>query len=101
MYFPPLLRSQTVRSEVSWPSIPAMVRDAARRDAGRAAVVAESARITYAELAERVGATARALIASDIEPGDRVAVWAPNSLAWIVAALGVTTAGGVLVPVHT
>ena len=43
----------------------------------------------------------RALIAAGIEPGDRVAVWAPNSLEWIVAALGVTTAGGVLVPVNT
>ena len=28
-------------------------------------------------------------------------MWAPNSLEWIVAALGVTTAGGVLVPVNT
>jgi acyl-CoA synthetase (AMP-forming)/AMP-acid ligase II len=28
-------------------------------------------------------------------------VWAPNSLEWIVAALGVTTAGAVLVPVNT
>ena len=44
---------------------------------------------------------ARALLASGIERGDRVAVWAPNSLEWIVAALGVTTAGGVLVPVNT
>jgi acyl-CoA synthetase (AMP-forming)/AMP-acid ligase II len=40
-------------------------------------------------------------MASGIEPGDRVAVWAPNSFRWIVAALGVTTAGGVLVPVNT
>ena len=40
-------------------------------------------------------------MASGIERGDRVAVWAPNSLEWIVAALGVTTAGGVLVPVNT
>ena len=46
-------------------------------------------------------AAARALLASGIERGDRVAVWAPNSLEWIVAALGVTTAGGVLVPVNT
>ena len=28
-------------------------------------------------------------------------MWAPNSLEWIVAALGVTTAGGVLVPINT
>ncbi len=48
-----------------------------------------------------VDGAARGLLASGIEPGDRVAVWAPNSLEWIVAALGVTTAGGVLVPVNT
>ena len=36
-----------------------------------------------------------------VAPGERVAVWAPNSLEWIVAALGVTTAGAVLVPVNT
>ena len=28
-------------------------------------------------------------------------MWAPNSIEWIVAALGITTAGGVLVPVNT
>jgi acyl-CoA synthetase (AMP-forming)/AMP-acid ligase II len=28
-------------------------------------------------------------------------VWAPNSVEWIVAALGITTAGGVLVPINT
>ena len=51
--------------------------------------------------ARMVDDAARALLASGIERGDRVAVWAPNSLEWIVAALGVTTAGGVLVPVNT
>jgi acyl-CoA synthetase (AMP-forming)/AMP-acid ligase II len=90
-----------VRSEVTWPSIPAMVRDAARRDGDGAAIVSDDERLTYADLAARVGAAARALIASGVEPGDRVAVWAPNSSEWIVAALGVTTAGGVLVPVNT
>jgi acyl-CoA synthetase (AMP-forming)/AMP-acid ligase II len=44
---------------------------------------------------------ARALLASGIQRGDRVAVWAPNSLEWIVAALAATAAGGVLVPVNT
>jgi acyl-CoA synthetase (AMP-forming)/AMP-acid ligase II len=90
-----------VRSEVTWPSIPAMVRDAARRDPEGAAIVSGADRLTYAELAAQVGAAARALIASGIEPGDRVAVWAPNSPEWIVAALGATTAGAVLVPVNT
>ena len=30
-----------------------------------------------------------------------MAVWAPNSAEWIVAAFGLVTAGGVLVPVNT
>jgi acyl-CoA synthetase (AMP-forming)/AMP-acid ligase II len=90
-----------VRSEVAWPSIPAMVRDVARRDPSGEAVVADARRVTFAELGARASDAARALIASGVEPGDRVAVWAPNSIEWIVAALGVTTAGGVLVPVNT
>ena len=36
-----------------------------------------------------------------MDKGDRVALWAPNSAEWIVAAFGLLTAGGVLVPVNT
>ena len=36
-----------------------------------------------------------------IDKGDRVALWAPNSAEWIIAAFGLLTAGGVLVPVNT
>jgi HIP---CoA ligase len=90
-----------VRSEVTWPTIPAMVRDAARRYDDTAAVVDGPRRVTYAALAGAVTDGARALLASGARTGDRVAVWAPNSYEWIVAALSVTTAGGVLVPVNT
>ena len=90
-----------MRSEVTWPSIPAMVRDSAARLGDAEAVVDGTRRVGFKDLVASVSGAARALIASRIEPGDRVAVWAPNSLEWIVAALGVTTAGGVLVPVNT
>ena len=90
-----------VRTEVGWPTIPAMVRDGARRWADADAVVDGTRRITFAALQRAVDDVARGLIASGIERGDRVAVWAPNSPEWIVAALGVTTAGGVLVPINT
>jgi acyl-CoA synthetase (AMP-forming)/AMP-acid ligase II len=90
-----------VRSEVTWPTIPAMVRDAARRWGDAAAIIDGTRRIDYSTLQRMVDDAARALLASGIERGDRVAVWAPNSPEWIVAALGVTTAGGVLVPVNT
>ena len=90
-----------MRSEVTWPSIPAMARDAASRFGDAEAVVDGDRRVGFAALAAMVSGAARALLDVGIEPGDRVAVWAPNSLEWIVAALGVTSAGGVLVPVNT
>jgi HIP---CoA ligase len=90
-----------VRSEVTWPTIPVMVRDAASRSGDAEAVVDGSRRIDFATLRNLVDTAARALLACGIERGDRVAIWAPNSLEWIVAALGVTTAGGALVPINT
>ena len=90
-----------VRSEVIWPTIPAMLRDGAARAGGVEAVVDGNRRVDFATLRTMVDGAARALMASGIERGDRVAVWAPNSLEWIVAALGVTTAGGTLVPINT
>jgi acyl-CoA synthetase (AMP-forming)/AMP-acid ligase II len=78
-----------------------MVRDAGRRYPDTEAVVDGDRRVGYPQLVAMVSSAARGLLASGIERGDRVAVWAPNSLEWIVAALGVTTAGGVLVPVNT
>ncbi|WP_432096951.1 FadD3 family acyl-CoA ligase [Streptomyces sp. bgisy100] len=82
-------------------AIPGLVRRAAERHRDREAVVDGRTRITYGELSERVERAAAACIARGVEPGDRVAVWAPNTLEWIVAALGAVTAGGVLVPVNT
>ena len=89
------------RSEVTWPTIPAMVRDAARRFGDAEAVVDGDRRVGFTGLVAMVAEAAKALMASGIGCGDRVAVWAPNSLEWLVAALGITTAGGVLVPVNT
>ncbi|HMQ24698.1 MAG TPA: FadD3 family acyl-CoA ligase, partial [Acidimicrobiales bacterium] len=58
-------------------------------------------RLTFAQLAERVEPSTRAAMAAGVEPGDRVAIWAPNVWEWIVAALGALGAGGVLVPINT
>src|SRR5205085_8535452 len=43
----------------------------------------------------------QAFMAAGVEPGDRVAIWSPNVHEWIVALLGLQSAGGVLVPVNT
>ena len=82
-------------------TIPAIVERAAREFASIEALVDERARITFPQLAEAAVTSARALIASGIEPGDRVAIWAPNTTEWVHAALGVYAAGGVIVPLNT
>ncbi|WP_405981142.1 FadD3 family acyl-CoA ligase [Streptomyces sp. NBC_00158] len=58
-------------------------------------------RWTFARLAEEISAAGRAAVAHGIRPGDRIAVWAPNSRQWIAAALGAVGVGAVLVPVNT
>jgi acyl-CoA synthetase (AMP-forming)/AMP-acid ligase II len=83
-------------------TIPAAVASAAR-EFGDAEALAEpdGARLSYRELHERVSEVARALIADGIASGDRVAVWCPNTTAWVLAALGALSAGATLVPVST
>ncbi len=88
-------------SEGSWATICELVDDAARRFPDLEALVDGDVRWTFPEMRDRIRASARALMASGIEPGDRVAVWAPNIWEWVVAGLGIHLAGGVLVPVNT
>ncbi|MGA5896587.1 FadD3 family acyl-CoA ligase [Streptomyces venetus] len=90
-----------MRADTEWGSIPGLVRSAAERYADVEAVVEGRTRITYAELGARVERAAAACLANGVGPGDRVGIWAPNTLDWIVAALGAVSAGAVLVPVNT
>ncbi|MFJ6519247.1 FadD3 family acyl-CoA ligase [Streptomyces filamentosus] len=90
-----------MRGDLEWGTIPGLVRAAGERWGGREAVAEGRVRVSYAELAARVERSAAACLAAGTRPGDRVAVWAPNSLDWIVAALGAVTAGAVLVPLNT
>ncbi|MCK0508110.1 FadD3 family acyl-CoA ligase [Aromatoleum anaerobium] len=82
-------------------TIPALVFDAAQRHSGRIAIEEDGQRIGYAELPGLALAVSRALLAHGIEAGDRVAIWAPNGVEWILAALGVHCAGAVMVPINT
>ncbi|MGX9787751.1 AMP-binding protein [Mycobacterium sp. MMS18-G62] len=91
------------RYDLQFESIPNMVRASADRFGTSEALVDLDAgvRWTFEDVARQMIMSVRAAIAFGIEPGDRVAVWAPNSADWIVAALGVLGAGGILVPVNT
>ncbi len=82
-------------------TLPGIVKRAATEFAGTEALVDEEVRLTFAGLGAAAEQAGRALIASGIEPGDRVAIWAPNCRQWVIAALGIFEAGGVLVPLNT
>ena len=76
-----------------------MVLSTADRFGDAEAVVDGPLRLTFIELVERIRCAAGAFDDLGVAKGDRVAIWAPNSADWIVAAFGLLTAGGVLVPV--
>ena len=51
------------------------------------------AAVTYAALAARIERAAAGLAARGLGPGDVLALWAPNSPEWAIAALGAMAAG--------
>jgi acyl-CoA synthetase (AMP-forming)/AMP-acid ligase II len=82
-------------------TLPALVRDAAERFGEHAAYVEGDRSLSYEGLLQRVEATAAAYAEAGVGRGDRVVLWGPNSIDWAVAALAVSCAGGVLVPVNS
>ena len=99
------MSEEGTRGDLRFGTIPAMLRDVTAAHPDQEAVVDSSAnptvRLTYAEVKERVDEIAAAVVAAGVEPGDRVAIWAPNCWEWIVALLGLQSAGAVLVPLNT
>ena len=75
------------RSASTWPNV--------------SAIEEGDLKLTFAGLAAAVEEAARAFLAAGIQRGDRVGIWAPNSARWIVAALGLQSAGAVLVTLNT
>ncbi|KKW92090.1 AMP-dependent synthetase [Sphingobium chungbukense] len=61
----------------------------------------DGARISFAQYKERVDGLARALIAHGVAHGERVAIWAPNSPEWMIAAAAAESIGAIMVPVNT
>jgi acyl-CoA synthetase (AMP-forming)/AMP-acid ligase II len=97
-YIPDELR---IRYDQEFVSIPHAVRITARRHPDREAVVDGDLRLTFAALETAMIDGVRAMIALGIRPGMRVGLWAPNSARWMLAALSILGAGGILVPINT
>lgn len=78
-----------------------MALSSADRFGDAEAVVDGPLRLSFTELVHRIRCAAGAFADLGIDKGERAAIWAPNSAEWIIAAFGLLTAGGVLVPVNT
>jgi len=89
------------RGDLVWGTTSRLLRMTAYRIPEAEAVVDEDLRLTYRELDAEVTRAARAFLAAGVAKGDRIAVWGPNSARWLIAALGLQRAGGVLVPLNT
>lgn len=56
---------------------------------------------SFNQLWGRCRAAASALLARGVREGDRIAIWAPNSREWVVAAVGLMICGATLIPLNT
>src|SRR3990172_2868803 len=83
------------------PPTPECLARAAARHGSASAIEDGSVHLSFAALEAEVLRAARAFLAAGVVRGDLVAIWAPNLWEWIVAALGLQSAGAVLVPLNT
>lgn len=83
-------------------TIPAIVAHAAATYGDKPFSIDEDGRRTsFADFASHVEAVAADLLDKGVVPGDRVALLAPNSTNWAVAATAAMSIGAILVPINT
>jgi long-chain acyl-CoA synthetase len=93
-----------LRSATTPPTLPALLSDAAARFGPQVAyqqkVEGQWQQVTFDQLLRNANDFAAGLIAMGLRHGDRVAICAENSLAWITGYLAVSTSGAVGVPIY-
>ncbi|AGP62051.1 3-((3aS,4S,7aS)-7a-methyl-1,5-dioxo-octahydro-1H-inden-4-yl)propanoate--CoA ligase FadD3 [Mycobacterium intracellulare] len=82
-------------------TVPAALDRFARQLPDHDALVTEDRSFTAAALRDEVHRASAALIALGVQPGDRVAIWSPNTWHWVVACLAIHHAGAAMVPLNT
>ena len=85
-----------------WPTtIPGAAQLAAETWPEAVALIVGDRRWTFAGLWDDARAATSAMLESGVRQGDRVAIWAPNSREWILAAIAAQAAGAIVVPLNT
>ena len=75
---------------------------AAERFTNREALISchQNLRYTYGELLRVVNQAARALLRLDVQRGDRVGIWSPNTAEWLISQFAAAKVGAILVNVN-
>jgi fatty-acyl-CoA synthase len=83
-------------------SVDGVLKSAVAEVPNRDALVApfQSLRFTFAALDREVERVARGMLACGLKPGERIGIWAPNCVEWILTLFGAARAGLVLVNVN-
>ena len=71
----------------------------AERRSEHTAIVYLGTRYSYRKVNALAASFAAALVDNGLQPGQRVIIYVPNSIQWVVAWLGIQMAGGVCVPI--
>ncbi len=76
--------------------------EAARRWPEHEALIVrhQNIRLTYAQLNQMVDEFAAGLLALGFEPGDRIGIWSPNNVEWVITQFATAKAGLILVNIN-
>ncbi len=91
-------------NELLFQSIPAVLKENARRYKDRTAISYKKRNtylsLTYGQFYERVLMLARGLRKAGVQPGDRVAIFSENRLGWAISDFGIQCAEAITVPIY-
>lgn len=82
-------------------TLPGLLRAAASQYGDKLAYVEDAHELTFQQLHRQVQEVAAGYLTLGLQPQQRVVIWAPNSVEWVLAALAVTYVGAVLVPANS
>jgi fatty-acyl-CoA synthase len=82
-------------------TLAAVLTEKARLAPHHPAILCGAESISYAQLHERVIQSAKAMLASGVEPGDSVGVLLGNEPNWVVLCLAASAVGATFVPLNT
>ena len=86
--------------DLAYATIPQLLRDAVARYGPRDALVFPGTRLSYYDLDRAVDGLASGLLALGLGRGDRLGIWSPNRLEWVLTQFATARIGVILVNIN-